>query len=302
MRTLWRTLYGTANPGGYVGLLCGVREQRLAGRLSDPRSAYFEYPGRAAAAEAWCLERSIEGREAYFCAHLLTARRRTKEHAAPVLALWADADGSVPPVGAPEPTAIVESSPGRRHLFWRLSRPLPPREAETLNRRLSRAVGADPSGWDLGQLLRPPGTRNRKYSPAPPVRLLKLTGDRYHPRELELELALPEGEAPKPPTSRSRRPAVSHPSPDLSRLSGRTRALISRGNRGVGKPYPSRSEADFAACLAMFAAGFSEADAWAVMTDPAHGISEKYLEKGRHGDAYLSLTIGKARASTRSAG
>ncbi|WP_228281736.1 hypothetical protein [Rubrobacter marinus] len=68
------------------------------------------------------------------------------------------------------------------------------------------------------------------------------------------------------------------------------------------RTYPSRSEADFAACLAMFAAGFSEADAWAVMTDPAQGISEKYLEKGRHGDAYLSLTIGKARALARSAG
>lgn len=299
MRELWKSLYGDCGADRYVGLFCGVRPAPGAGKLLDPRPAYFEYPRQAREAEAWCLRRSAEGREAYFCAHLLTARRRTKGHTAPVLALWADADGSALPVGAPEPTAVVESSPGRRHLFWRLSRPLRPCDAEAFNRRLSWAVGADPSGWDLGQLLRPPGTRNHKYRPAPPVRLLELTGDRYHPRELEL--ALPEAEA-RAPTSRSRRPAGSGATPDLSRLSGRMGALIWRGNGGAGKPYPSRSEADFAVCTAMFAVGYTEAEAWAVMTHPAHGISEKYLEKGRHGDAYLSLTIGKARALARSAG
>ena len=52
----------------------------------------------------------------------------------------------------------------------------------------------------------------------------------------------------------------------------------------------------------MFAAGYTEAEAWAVMTDPEHGISEKYREKGRQGDAYLSLTVGKTRALARSVG
>jgi hypothetical protein len=305
VRELWRTIYGGDEAGGYVagryiGLFCGVRPAPGAGKLLDPRPAYFEYPLQLREAEAWCLRRSAEGREVYFCAHLLRARRRVKEHAAPVLALWADADGSDPPADTevPPPSAVVESSPGRRHLFWRLSRPLPPPEAEGLNRRLSRAVGADRSGWDLGQLLRPPGTRNRKYRPAPPVRLLKLTDDRYHPRELGLTLP-PEG-PPRPVPGN--RPAAPCPVPNLSRLSCRMRTLISRGNRGAGSPYPSRSEADFAVCLAMFAAGYAEAEVWAVMVDPAHGISEKYSEKGRHGGAYLSLTVGKARALARSAG
>jgi len=301
MRTLWEGLYEGGEAGSFVGLFCGTRPAPGSGKLLDPRSAYFEYPRRVREAKAWCLRRSEEGREVYFCAHLLTARRRTKEHAAPVLALWADADVSSPPADSlvPPPTAVVESSPGRRHLFWRLSRSLPPPEAELLNRRISRAVGADRSGWDLGQLLRPPGTRNHKYRPAPQVRLLELGGDRYHPRELEL--ALPPGES-SGSALRGRRPAGPRSAPDLSRLSGRMRALISRGNRGAGSPYPSRSEADFSVCLAMFGAGYSEAEAWAVMTDPANGISEKYLEKGRHGDAYLSLTVGKARAVALSAG
>ena len=91
---------------------------------------------------------------------------------------------------------------------------------------------------------------------------------------------------------RSERPTPVHGAPDLSRLSARTRRLVEWGSRGE---YPSRSEADFAVCLAMFGAGYPEIDVWAVMTDPVHGIAGKYLEKGRHGDAYLSLTIGKAR-------
>jgi hypothetical protein len=292
MRTLWESLYGGGEVGGYVGLFSGVRPAPGDGRLLDPRQAYFEYPGRAREAEAWCTRRSSQGREVYFCAHLLTARRRTKGRAAPVRALWADADGASLPTGTPGPTAVVESSPGRRHLFWRLSRPLPPSDAEALNRRLSYAVGADRSGWDLGQLLRPPGTRNHKYRPAAEVRLLKLDHERYHPRELGL--ALPPGEPPRTASS-VRRPAGAGRAVDLSRLTERTRGLISDGNCGAGSPYPSRSEADFAVCLAMFVAGYREAEVWAVMTDPAHGISEKYRHKGRHGDAYLALTVGKAR-------
>jgi hypothetical protein len=146
-----------------------------------------------------------------------------------------------------------------------LRRTVSPHKAEELNRRLLVAVGADRSGWDLSQLLRPPGTRNRKYEGAPPVRLVELDeGTSYHPRELELalpQLALPGADARNTPAvgALPRRP----PSPtDLSRLSPRARALIRHGNAGAGSPYPSRSEADFAVCLAMFGAGYEEAEVW----------------------------------------
>jgi hypothetical protein len=98
-------------------------------------------------------------------------------------------------------------------------------------------------------------------------------------------------------TMRSRRPRVAISDFDLSRLSERTRELVLFGDK-AGR-YASRSEADFAACLGMFAAGFEEAEVWAAMMDPAHGISEKFLEKGRGGERYLSLTIGKAAAKAR---
>jgi hypothetical protein len=98
----------------------------------------------------------------------------------------------------------------------------------------------------------------------------------------------------KPEAARSRRPRVLSGDADLSRVSERTRELILFGDK-EGR-YTSRSEADFAACLGMFVAGFEEAEVWATMTDPTHGISEKFLEKGRGGERYLSLTIGKAAA------
>lgn len=299
---LWRALYGSQR--GLIGVHSALRPAPGSGYLSHHRSRFFEYPGDAPAAAAWCLRNSEDGLEVYFCAHLLLDKRRIKANAAPVVALWADADdASLPPASlAPEPTAVVESSPGRTHLFWRLTKQVEPERAEDLNRRLMTAADADRSGWDLSQLLRPPGTRNRKYENAPTVRLLELDeGTRYHPRELEL--ALP----PSPtPVSLAARPdserlplqdaTSSADGPvDLSRLSGRMRNLIAAGNTAAGKPYRTRSEADFAVAIAMFGIGFEEPEIWAVMTDPHNGISERYHERGRHGHDYLARTIGKAR-------
>ena len=157
-------------------------------------------------------------------------------------------------------------------------------------------MGADLSGWDLTQLLRVPGTRNRKYVDAPVVELAYLSEDSHDPADLVS--SLPEvRNAPELDAARSRRPKVVLGDADLSRLSERTRELILFGDT-AGR-YTSRSEADFAACLGMFAAGFDEAEVWAAMTEPTHGISEKFLERGRGGERYLSLTIGKAAAKAK---
>jgi hypothetical protein len=168
-----------------------------------------------------------------------------------------------------------------------------PEEGEDLNRRLAYAMAADLSGWDLTQLLRVPGTRNRKYPDAPLVELAHLSGGSYDPAELAA--SLPKAQGTRESTAKgSRRPRGEAGEADLSRLSERTRELVLCGDR-EGR-YVSRSEADFAACLGMFAAGFGEAEVWQAMTDPAHTISEKFLERGRSGERYLSLTIGKAAA------
>lgn len=290
MRALWEHAYGDLR--GIVALFSGKRMVPGSRKLANCYSTFFQYPEEIAHAEHFCLGRSSEGCEVYSCAHLLNRRRRIKANAAPLLALYADGDGARVGNGIPEPTAVVLSSPGREQFYWRLASPMPPGEAELLNRRLSYAMGADESGWDLTQLLRVPGTQNHKYPEAPVVKIMALRDKRYDPQELYA--ALPPLTEGKPNTPyRSRAPQYIRHDVDLSRLSPRVRDLIVHGNRGE---YLSRSNADFAACVAMFGAGYAEAEVWAVMTEAANGISEKFFEKGRHGDAYLGLTIGKARS------
>jgi len=294
VKALWSHAYGEF--AGVLTIFSGQRSKPGSRRLDDPRSLYLHYPRDAGKAEDLCRRLSDEGREVYQCAHLLTSRRRVKTNAAPLSACYVDGDGAKPAANMPRPTAIVVSSPGREQYWWRLSRPVEPEMGEDLNRRLAYAMGADLSGWDLTQLLRVPGTRNHKYPDAPIVELAHLTEDPYDPAELAASLPKVHGTR-QPGATRSVRPEWLAGDVDLSRLSERVRELVLFGDR-EGR-YASRSEADFAACLGMFAAGLEEAEVWVAMTDPAHGISEKFHEKARGGELYLSLTIGKAAAKAR---
>ncbi len=287
---LWDHVFGEGC--GLLGGFSGRRPSPHAKNLEARRSKFFLYPDEARRASSWLLSEDDRGRETYFCAHLLTDRRRVKENAAPLSCLYADGDGAKPLPGLPRPTAVVSSSPGKEQFYFGLTKPVPPEVGEQLNRRIALAMGADASGWDLTQLLRPPGTRNNKYADKPVVRLLELTDIRYDPGALA-RLLPPEPDEQPRTAKRVHRPESVGPSPELSRMSPRMRNLIRCGNRGE---YKSRSEADYAACIAMFGAGYSEAEVWAAMTDPANAISEKFHEKGRDGERYLGLTIGRAAA------
>lgn len=294
---LWRLLYGDAS--GYLALFSGRRKPNN-GQLTNPSTAYFRYPREETSAVRFATTADGRGEEVLFCTHLLTRMRRVKESAGSVTALWADYDGAPggddgPSGDIPQPSARVRSSGTGVHLYWRLTRSLSPHTAEELNRGLAHTIGADTSGWPLTKLLRVPGTRNHKYDEAPLVTLEILDpGAVYHPREIELLAA--EDDRRIPPRENPRTPAVGHGSGGVpTRLSARIQELIEGGNTAAGKPYKSRSEADFAVCIAMFGAGYEEADVWDVLTDPSNGISERYRARGRHGPSYLVATITKAR-------
>jgi hypothetical protein len=158
------------------------------------RTHYFNYPDAADTTAEWILEKAQEGHEVYFCAHLLNEPRRIKENATQVHTLWGDLDGAEIPEGKISPTAVVQSSPGRFHCYWRLTDPIPPQAAELLNKRLARVIGADPSGFDLTQLLRVPGTVNYKYEGRPIVGIQHLDKNRtYSAGDLDRDLPpLPE--------------------------------------------------------------------------------------------------------------
>lgn len=191
VQKFWRHLLG-----GEPGLLHIFTGKREGDRLNDSKSNNFAYPKSAKAAAEYALTKSAEGREVYFCAHLLTRPRRIKENAAPVLASWGDLDGAEVPNGKLKPTAVIESSPGKFHCYWRLSDSIPPETAEDLNKRLAHKIGADPSGFDLTQLLRVPGTVNHKYAGQPPVKIIDLEDTRSY-TAAELDERLPRIEEPK---------------------------------------------------------------------------------------------------------
>jgi len=297
VKALWAHIFGESP--GILAIFSGKRLEPGSKQLDDPRTLYLDYPREIQRAEMLCRRLSEEGREVYQCAHLLTARRRLKACAASLAACYVDGDGAKPTANTPHPTAAVVSSPGREQYWWHLSRPVEPEEGEDLNRRLAYAMSADLSGWDLTQLLRVPGTRNRKYVDAPVVELAQFSGGSHDPAELAASLPEVHGTR-ESEVARSARPKGVVGAADLSRLSERTRELVLFGDR-EGR-YASRSEADFAACLGMFAAGFDEVEVWAAMTDPAHGISEKFRGKRRGGERCLSLTIGKAAMKARVSG
>jgi hypothetical protein len=187
---LWTLIYGP-DPG-ILAIWSGTRATPDAKDLTSPQTAYFAWPADTVRAVAEVARQDAAGREAYHACHLLTHKRRIKENAAPVWTLWCEIDqatATIPP--HLRPTAQVASgSPGHTHDYWRLTRAIPPRNAERLNQALARAVGADPSGYDLSQLLRPPGSHNHKHADPVPVELLWCDAERaYDPADLEQALA-----------------------------------------------------------------------------------------------------------------
>jgi KaiC/GvpD/RAD55 family RecA-like ATPase len=73
-----------------------------------------------------------------------------------------------------EPSMRVQSSDiNNQHVYYRLDKPVTePLEIEKINRIITYSNNADPSAWDLTQILRPPGTKNFKYEATPEVRVI----------------------------------------------------------------------------------------------------------------------------------
>jgi len=180
-RDLWQHTYGDQE--GYICVAEATRPGPGA-KSTGWDEKFYAYPTVANFAEYQVGEASRRGRDAYHCAHLLTGKRRHGK-AAPIHALYFEKDGGELPAHLPRPTALVESSPGRFHAYIQLTRDLPPAEAKALNKRVTYAYGGDPSGWDLGQMLRPPGTTNHKYADRPAVTVLYIEDREIDPDELD---------------------------------------------------------------------------------------------------------------------
>lgn len=125
--------------------------------------------------------------------HIITQSRSLDVYVAPALfekensrrefvkgshVVWCEFDGAVPDFEAsslvPAPSMRVQSSEtGFEHWYWILADFLTDVDKlEEINRGLTYVLGADASGWDADQILRPPNTKNFKRDK--PVQLLQL--------------------------------------------------------------------------------------------------------------------------------
>jgi hypothetical protein len=161
---LWAHLFEGLD--GYLVTFTGRQSANPDARSNELESAAqrsWRWPAQSDPAAAYLLEESEAGRDAYFGVHLFRRPgNRKADNAAEVLALWVDGDGARVPERWPQPTAVVESSPGRHHFYWRLTRQIAPEEAARLNKRLCYGMGGDKGKWGLGTVLRAPGTLNYK--------------------------------------------------------------------------------------------------------------------------------------------
>lgn len=153
----------------------------------------FEWPKHREHIIKHVMAKSAEGHDVYCSPMLFNDARPLRENFKGTNVLWADFDGSVPrewttdhPAPASEPPVdatgvlsttdpgsqtpiptlrIQSSSDGHEHTYWRLDEfTTDATFVENTNRAIAYTLRADTSGWDLGQVLRPPGTTNYKHN------------------------------------------------------------------------------------------------------------------------------------------
>jgi len=149
------------------------------------KNQFFAWPSQKDDLLAFCI--GNRGWDLYTCAALFKTRSdRKATNISHQWAVFADADALDLRVLKAEPTMVVETSPGRHHLYWVTPTDDPQRLTE-----ISRSIaythaedGCDTSAWDLGQLLRIPITSNTEYGQTFEVRLTR-QGDLCSPDLLE---------------------------------------------------------------------------------------------------------------------
>lgn len=169
LEQIWAVL-----PEGYV-FLPRIKGWKVSEKGKLKAEAYKEgSPLTPAEAIKRMTEWDTTGIDMYFTPLTYKDPSRSIECVNPSRVLFADLDDCDPRVLPEElkPTTYWKSSESHYQGMWLLDKALPPDEFADLNKRLSYAVGADKSGWDLTQILRVPGSVNYKYGDPEPCTLL----------------------------------------------------------------------------------------------------------------------------------
>lgn len=139
--------------------------------LKNPKNGafirdFFEWPGQAPELIEK-VQSNTEKYEVYYAPALFKSASSKKEDVLGSRVIWVEFDGKLPNLTKhptiPEPTLKIRSSDdSHEHWYWNINDLHDPGQVETLNRTLAYSLGADVSGWDACQILRPPTTKNHK--------------------------------------------------------------------------------------------------------------------------------------------
>jgi len=165
------------------------------------QNVMFAWPSQEEAVVEWVLAKVGQGADVFYAPAIF--KDRTSGKSANVLGswvLWVEIDGTAPEIWEgvpydkhPAPSVRLQSSvPGRQHCYWLLDEFVGKEVIESKNRALAYELDADTSGWDAGQVLRPPSTKNYGHakigrrSGTYDVELLVETETKYGPSFIEV--------------------------------------------------------------------------------------------------------------------
>lgn len=119
-----------------------------------------------------------------------------------IRAVWAECDHGLPDAWPLEPHAVIESSPGKYHVYW-LVDGLSREDFAAVMARLVQDWGSDPNAKDLARVLRLPGFWHLK-DPAQPFQVRIVSLDESLPYSVEAILnAFPPIVTPQPQSGAS---------------------------------------------------------------------------------------------------
>jgi len=140
--------------------------------------------------QAWLRYKNREKFEVYVSMNALheAARGRRKSDIGEIRHVYLDFDKDGPAAvealkqsdGVPPPNHVIESSPGKYQVVWRVEN-FDPDRAENLMRGMVRHFGADPAATDSSRVLRLPSFFNHKYERPHFVTVQNLTDEVYQP-------------------------------------------------------------------------------------------------------------------------
>ena len=143
---------------------------------------FFQWPSEATELQDWITTSDLEPSSHVYISPAIYSEPVAKKSSVKTLqCAWIEFDGNATLDFPPDiqPTAIVQSSfETHLHCYWRVE-PSSKESVEDVNRRLTYYLGADTSGWDCTQLLRPPSTVNKKREQHLPVLLASISDKHY---------------------------------------------------------------------------------------------------------------------------